>query len=389
MIKYIFLGNKDRCLLTDESFECVAFYPDATKETLHHIERVKQKDILIVVSSNQMEIWGELLSRLTYRFGVDYVDELTVLYRYGNPRKKLIVMYGNCQMHDYYDFLNMSVEFRDAFNSIYFKYLSYPCWKEDYLEALLSICDIFIKTNEAFDERFRNCEKFISYHNKSAKVIHLTTYSFRGYFPQTNAHIQQKGEFDIISEYFNTFHREDKYVNQLISQGVSKEEIIRKVQSGTCFEESDIKRNLLIALKQIQVMDRNSDIEIYEYVKANYQNERLFKDPVHMEDVLVCYIGNKILELLELPHITKKPDKEIHYFTQLPIYPEVVKALGLKWFTSKSELRVRMQEGMIGLTMDAFYERYLQFAQNTMEIKESLIINSNVDKVKEWFFHEN
>ena len=389
MIKYIYLGDKNSCLLEDDLFECVECYSDATKEVLQHIERVKQKDTLIIVSSKQMEIWGELLSRFTYRFGTDYVDELTALYRYGNPCKKLVVMYGNCQMHDYYDFLNMSADFQDIFDAVYFKYLSYPRWKEDYLEALLSICDILIKTNEAFDERFRDCEKFVSYHNENAKVIHLTTYSFRGYFPQTNTHIQQKGEFDIINEYFNTFHREDKFVNKLINQGISKGEIIKKIQSGTCFDEREVLSNCLISIKQIEVMDRNSDIKIYEYVKNNYQSKRLFKDPVHMEDDLVCYVGNKILDLLGLPHNFKLPEKEIHYFTQLPIYPEVGKILGLKWITSESEMRVRMQEGMIGLNFVAFYERYLQFAQNAMEIKKSLIINSNVDKVKEWFFNEN
>lgn len=386
MIKFIYLGEKKECRLPNENFECKGYFAEITKEVLQRIDNERQEDTIIVVPTNKMEAWGELLSRFTYRFGRDYVDEMTALYRYGNTEKRLVVMYGNCQMHDYYDFFNMSPEFRNGFNSVYFKYLSYPRWKEDYLETLLSICDVLIKTNEAFDERFRDCEKYILKHNPKAKIIHLTTYSFRGYFPQTAAHIQQKGEYDIIDEFFNTFHREDKFVNNLINAGWTRDEIIKKVLSGSCFDEKDIKSNLMVSLKQIEVMDRNSDIKIYDYVKDNYRNIRLFKDPVHMEDDLVCYIGNKILEMIGIHANYKKPSKEIHYFTQLPIYPEVVECLGLKWFASDSEVRVRMQEGMIGLNPKEFYERYLQFAQNAMEIKNSLIINENVDRVREYFW---
>ena len=385
MKSILFAGKIENSILSQDIFSITQDYDKASKQAMDLIENMGDLRPLCVVEKGKMEQWGGLFSQYGLRFGKDYVDEYTAIRRYGQPHKKLAVFYGNCQVHDYYDCLNMSGAFNSEYDSVYFKYLEYPRWKEDFLEGLLDICDLLIMSNECFDEKFRNCDKYVRKNNAAAKVIHITTYSFRGYFPQTNPHIQAKGEFDIINEYFNTFHREDTFVNDMIKHGLSCEEIIERVTSGNSFSPESVKRSLDIALKQLEVMDRKSDITIADYVRDNYRKRRLFKDPVHMENELVWYVANRLLELLGIEVNARIPEKEIHYFTELPIYPEVKSALGLEWVDENTHYRVRMQEGMIGLDTAQFYERYYELARNAYEIKGSLEIDRNADRVEEWF----
>ena len=385
MIEIIFAGNINKSILRKDEFAVIQSYSQVEKHALNAIESMKEPRPLCVVEESAMDLWSELFSQYGLRFGTDYIDECTAIRKYGTSHKKLAVFYGNCQMHDYFDCLNLSDEFKKEYDSVYFKYLEYPRWREDYLEGLLDICDLLIMTNESFDEKFRNCDKYIKKNNPSARVIHITTYSFRGYFPQTNPFIQAKGEFDLVNEYFNTFHREDVFVNDMIKQGISIEEIISRVESGTSFDPEDIRRLLTLSLKQLEVMDRKSDIQIADYVKVNYRDHRLFKDPVHMENDLVWYISNKLLVLIGITPNNRIPEKEIHYFTQLPVYPEVAKTLELPWIDTDTRYRVRMREGMIGLDIRQFYKRYYGLAGSANSIKNSLIIDSNSDLIVEWF----
>lgn len=340
------------------------------------------KDIFFVIGRGEKEDWATLLSFFGLRYGKEFIDEVLAEYILRRD-KELAVMYGNCQMHDYFDCLNMSSDFNRKYYSIYFKYQEYSRWKEDKFEIALKMCSLLICTNENFDSRYRNCREYVGKHNKGAFVISIPTYCYRGYFPQTNPFIQEKGEFDIVSEIFNSFHREDKIVNNLILNGYDIESIICQINSGRTITKEDIHRCNRISLMQIEAMDRISDVKIYDYFIENYKHLRLFKDPVHMENCLVWYVTMNILKSLGLRNDLDMPEKEIHYFTQLPIYPEVMETLGLEW-SDHEMVKIRLKEGMIKVSVEEFLIRYFRFAKNALEIKSSLTINDN-DNVAEWF----
>lgn len=344
---------------------------------------------LIIIENHKLEKWCGLLETNCLRYGRDYLDEIAARYLLvaitNDKPCKLAVFYGNCQMHDYFDALNMSPAFSSHYEGVYFKYLEYPRWKEDRLEFLLELCDLFIYIKEGFDERFRNCKKYVQYHNPGCRIIQIPTYCFRGYFPQTNPHIQEKGEFDIVAETFNSYHREDQFINSLIKEGLSTGDIVEKTLSGNCFSAQQIHKEITIAFRLLEAMDRVSDVKIADFVKANYQSVRLFKDPVHMENIMVWYVCGQILEILGFQQTAPVPQKTIHYFTELPIYPEVVAALDLQWPNHMYLPEIRLAQGMIQVTMPEFVRRYCHFAHNAHEIKTSLQIQIDKCPVKEWF----
>ncbi len=340
--------------------------------------------LVLVEAGKFLDKWCELLESCCLRYGEDYIDTLAFRILFA-PSKKLAVMYGNCQMHDYYDCIMLSSDFCRDFEAVYFKYLEYPRWKEDRLELLLSLCSVFLYTKEGFDERFRNCIQYVRMHNPNCQTIKIPTYSYRGCFPQTNPHIQGKGYYDIIAETFNSFHREDLLVNRMIQEGKTEDDVVSEVLSGTCFSAESILRENEIALKQIELMDRASDVSIGVYVRANYQKIRLFKDPVHMENNLVWFVAEQLLKIMGYIQKTPMPIWTIHYFTELPIYPEVVNVLRLEWPEEDFRPDIRLAEGMINTNTEEFFRRYYRFAGSAEMIRKCLQIQEDTDTIKERF----
>lgn len=385
----IWMGAAPRNSWTDNLIR--AHYTTPTMEAIQKVIHSSLLDSCIIVVENQaIEKWCGLLETNCLRYGRDYLDEIAARYLLSAmsnnaPSRKLAVFYGNCQMHDYFDALRMSPAFLIHYEAVYFKYLEYPRWKEDRLELLLELCDLLVYIKEGFDERFRNCKKYVTYHNPCCQTIQIPTYCFRGYFPQTNPHIQDKGEYDIVAETFNSYHREDQFINSLIKQGLTEDKIVEKVLSGNCFSTQQICKEIAIASRLLEAMDRVSDVKIADFVKANYQSVRLFKDPVHMENITVWYVCAQILEILGFQQTDPVPQKTIHYFTELPIYPEVVNALNLQWPNHMYLPEIRLAQGMIQVTMLEFVRRYCRFAHNAHEIKSSLQIQADKYPVKEWF----
>lgn len=328
---------------------------------------------VFVVPTKDIDFYAEKFSACGMRFGYDYFDLLSFKYGVLNIRtKKLIVAYGNCQINDYYKCMRRCEDFNAKYECAYFKYLDYPRWKEDRLEYLMRICDVLLHIRDTFDKKFRDCRKFVEINNKECLCIGIPAYSFRGYFPQSNTHIQEKAKYDIIHETFNTFHREDVCLNNLIENGFTLEEIMHRIKDLTFFDESAIINNIKTSLWQLNVMDRLSDISIYDFVKDNYKKHRLFKDPVHFSDILIFYIVKQIMVKLDCIVPDDFGEGTIHKFTEMPIYPCVASCLGLEWCKEEERTALRLNKDIIYVSFDEYITRYCRFVSAAKDIIKSL-----------------
>jgi len=105
-----------------------------------------------------------------------------------------------------------------------------------------------------------------------------------------------------------------------------------------------------------------------------------------MEDDLVWYLTMQILDLLSCDKPSEPAGRTVHYFTELPIYPEVAKQLGLEWWHPELKYDLRMAEGMLKISTAEYIRRYIQFSANVNEIQKSLHINEgDAETVSEWF----
>ena len=380
---------KDRALLETWHAQTVFTAPSFKIAEELSRKRREDKDILYIVSTGKEGIhWSNVLSAYGMNYGVDFLD-LTCLKHclsQGANQDKLLVAYGNCQMHDYYDCLNRCPNFVDHYDSVYFKYKEYPRWQENQVEALLQVADVFIYTKENFDRKYRDLEKYVSSVNPNCVVIAIPCYSFRGIFPQTNPHVQEQVKFDIVQDIFNTFHREDLIFNALIEQGATVDNVLAKYRSADTFTTEEIQKLFNVSIKQLAMMDRVSAVKIHDYISDNIHKRRLFKDPVHMEDELVWFITRQLLTQLGCSGPKENIGGTIHYFSEIPIYPEVAEALDLKWWGPDSKCELRLAEGMLLVSPEEFIRRYYQFSHNAWQIKESLhILESDKENILELF----
>lgn len=377
--KFLLFGKQEACENTGKIFEQfieVEYQYDQWAE----ISLKETEEYYYILCTNNLDREADFFLRRGLTYPEDWIDSFALQYylkRYHKfewqDEKKLLVAYGNCHIHDYYDCLNTDTTFVATYDSEYFKYMDYPRWKENRLEILLSCCDCFLYIRESFDQRFRNCMAYIRRNHLLCQCIGIPPYSFRGYFPQANPHIQQVSEFDIVQDVFNSFHREDIVINQLIHEQQKTDDEICELCMGRPFSDEAILENAMVAFAQIRMMDRVSDVKIYDYVLENYQKIRLFKDPVHLSDELILYITEQIMKLLSIQKKASAPTDRntIHYFTVMPVYPQVAKTLKLSW-GQKEKTGLRLQEGMLNVTFEEYVRRYLQFGRNVKEIKDSL-----------------
>ncbi len=363
----------------------------ATAEKLLKLIEENSKMFFVLCGTKKdIAKWANLLTSYGMNYGVNFVDFYFVKHFINKIQtittKKLIVAYGNCQMHDYFDCLNRCSGFVRKYDSLYFKYEQYPRWEEEQVENLLCLADVFIITKESFDKKHRDLERFVKKNNPKCKIISIPCYSFRGVFPQTNPHIQEQNKFDIVQDIFNTFHREDIFINSMIDDEKCLDDIISQYNSGTTFTVNEIRKLFDLSLKQLEMMDRASAIKIARFVRENITRRRLFKDPVHMEDELVWHLTRQLLDILECEAPSDNVGGTIHYFSELPIYPEVAETLNLEWWSSKSRCELRLAEGMITVSPEEFIKRYCLFCENVYQIKRSLhITKEDNDKILEYF----
>lgn len=366
----------DHARIWKEKIETVL--PDTRIEigTQDEVPSVAEDGYLVVFCLKDAAQNQSLGYRMNLEFGRQYVD-VACLEMYLNKTyagKRLMVAYGNCQVHDICDALAEIAE--EDYQYEYINMTDLVSWKEKRLDILSEICDFFVYTKAPMDTRYRNGSSYIEKRNSKCIRQAIPCYEFRGYFPQTHMNVLLRSKFDILREMYSPFQREDVEVTGLLNSKDDRE-IIAAIKEEGYFRESQVKKNLIISLKQLEIIDKLSDIKIYEFVRDNYQFVRLFKDPCHFSDELVYFMARQLGKQLSVKVRTATEQKEIHPFTEIPIYPSVKKILNLKFGGAESEYELRMVDGRIRVSFDEFYEKYIEYARMVEKLMNHISVGRN------------
>ena len=124
------LGQRNRLI---SKCNIAATFSNADFDSISNIMKIKKnsKQVSIVLGDGAIAKWSSVLSGAGLRYGKDFIDAMSFerivarMEGYQCP-KELVVAYGNCQMHDYFDCLNRTTSFVAKYESAYFKYSEYP-----------------------------------------------------------------------------------------------------------------------------------------------------------------------------------------------------------------------------------------------------------------------
>lgn len=342
---------------------------DAT--VAYHYPQKKEDDRFYIIMNKDHQKHCEWFARNNYRFGEDYVDYICFAVIKRKMQKeancRFLFAYGNCQVKYTIEYLKR-YELPDDLYVDHMPLQAEQSWVDKRFEILSCYCDHFFYTRERFVSRYRNVEEYVLKHNSNCQMIAFPCYEFRGYFPQTDENVLRKNPLDIIGGYYSPFHRADQYIDAALWDGRTTEEIVHAVTSSPCFSPEQIQKTLAYSFKKLEILDRLSSIPIGDFVKNNYQHIRAFKDPCHFNEPLLKYIAEQLAKIIGLTLGSADRTDEIHVFTEIPIYPCVYDALGLRF--DNDRLTIRKIDGVEHVTIEGYVVQYIEYVKAAKALLE-------------------
>ena len=281
---------------------------------------------------------------------------------------KNCLLYGNCQIEPLQYILKNNSNFVSNYQFIDLEpvHLLTESDVED-LETKIARTDLFIY--QLVSDNYQGIKQLGTNYlcdrlaNKG-KTIAIPGAYFTGYHPAT---INLKdGEGNKITEPCD-YH--DVNLLYLFDKGKTVAETINIIQKEDFYQPQYIFDNLAETLDELRRRETELDLNISDFIAQNYQQQKLFHTINHPGAVLLNYLADRILELLELPVSKQNPDYEVLDFTAFPIYPSVAKALKLD-FTIKPQYRIK---GEI-LSLQQAVELFFDFYQDNRELVRLNII---------------
>lgn len=295
----------------------------------------------------------------------------SLLYKF-KERKKVAVIYGNCQTPILSRILLLSHTFSKDYIFVEIpavhEYVSRMKTQWDTLikdNAFWQQVDLFIYQNVSESNRFCNglaTGNILKKLNSSCKTVKIVNVYFSGYFIQTtrNEHnfmkdVQQSGMFPFG----------DRYIDNMLIQGQGEKEILEKITKADFIPSEEIHNFAKKSLAELKEREKDVDVVISDYIMENYDKRQLFYSFNHPVNLVLIEYAKRILNFLGYPE--PDVDEAVVYLkadclkgTDIPIYPSVLQALQIKEY-EKSYFLNRYIEPEILVDFETYCRKYIEY----------------------------
>lgn len=206
--------------------------------------------------------------------------------------------------------------------------------------ASAKLCDILVHAPLAIQRGVLD-QDITELIGEDTETIFIPQINFRGYAPYKGVKYTKRNVATyLLGSLHYPFLYEIPQINQMIRKGCSNEKILETMLDPDLYTKEEVKKNLEFALEITRVMDEASDIPIYDFIQDHYKEELLFKDCMHVNDVMFFEYARRLAEYLELDcedeiDEAQRICRENHVFFQVateePILPCVKEVLGLEF----------------------------------------------------------
>lgn len=226
-------------------------------------------------------------------------------------------------------------------------------YKFDECKELVSLCDYLTYVPLVFAEGKMDFD-FDTYLPLNAKKVALPRLPFRGYYPWRDSDIETFFKYSIDGKLHWPFAYQESIIDNLILEGKSDDEIYYELMREDIISEKEIKRNLKLAYKFIEISEKTADIKILDFIKENLTKRMLYRDGLHYQNFMYFEIARRIAiflsmdcedEIDELEEKVLENGKQFIDYTEVPVLPCIAKALELDFVTDETLWRVRFTEG--------------------------------------------
>lgn len=253
--------------------------------------------------------------------------------------KKLCLIYANCQNQLIAKYLSSSQHFNQEYRIKRIPVHQLIQQKTTIPANLLKQARLFIYQPVNNIHGDRSTEHILSKLPSSCQSISFPSLYFKGYFPQYRKNPLSK----VITPNhpYGVIPHGDTNIISMLGEGQSTSEIIERLSNPNFYREEFVLDNLNQTLEEIARRESELSIKVSSFIKEHHQHHRLFYTQNHPADILGIYVVNQILKLVNIPELGNEfsfnnTECETLDNLQIPIYPSVIKHLGLTFIDTNA-----------------------------------------------------
>lgn len=248
-------------------------------------------------------------------------------------KKKLCLMVGTCILLEIKNYLLKSKKFSDGYEILCSDIDLVEEYGLDFIypDFLLENVDLFLYTRDSSMYRMSN-GAIINKLNKDCLKLSVSGCIFSGYFPQSFLGKDMANPYG-YEDYINKIFRceiMDKNINERIEKGYLLQTIIEELCDENYYSYQYLSDWMEKSFYFLRISESLTDINIYEYLKENYANEKLYNSSEHPSDKIIKVLCLKILERVDCVDEFFMESDTSDKNTGLPLYPSVRKYLNLE-----------------------------------------------------------
>ena len=249
----------------------------------------------------------------------------------------------------------------------------------------MKICDYYIFNADSN----ANCRFGETELPTNCKTISFPCINFRAFFPQCadqNSNESNNPYFlKLPSGKSSGYKYRDCWLENLYESGKSVNEIIDLVTDSNFMDPATIISNFNKELRISHYYERKCDVKLVEFIKANYRKFRLLNTSGHWDIHLAYECFRQILSIMFVGMVTDDETKDKlltsgRKYTQIPIYPTVVKALNLDWYKTDQQNGIKLVNGWKEINFEEYVDTYLKYIQSSKRILYFSKLRSKVKK---------
>lgn len=257
--------------------------------------------------------------------------------------KKKILVYGNCQ-HTHIERFLAETKLTQYFEILRVKDV-YCKDKTGLTEKDLQKVDLFVHqhVSKEFDPYFCS-DNIKSLLKPTAQTICIPNFWFGGYHIQQakNPIVRRNSKYSISPS--GIFAYGDKFIVKALRENKSKSEIIDSLCSTDFVSTNEVMKNLEQNFAEIQRREDlfKVDIPSLKFIKENFQKDDICCSVNHPNANYFLWLTKELLKILDIDStdvdkIKLKPFSK--GFLHVPVYPAVIKALGLSFLNSNTQAK--------------------------------------------------
>lgn len=369
-----FPNEKSVCLQNGKSYPVSDYHPS----------KIMRNDYIILCRGDVQNIYKNDRTRLVqdgFAFRTDFISSRLASAILSH--KKLLTIVGYCQMDVIRDIYNRLPEVTEVYDLRFFRlsrdtirssYKFEDCLEQVRLSDILCYIPLFAASGKTDID-------FLQELASDAITCTFPRLAFRGLHPYKANNLETFHELTRCNGHVHwPFLYQESIIDDLVLAGKSNDEIYQTLMREDLIPEKEIRKNLKLAFKSIQISECHTDIQMLDYIKEHYQQQHLYKDCLHYQNCMYFEIARRMNQILglyveqginELEQACKDENLNFIDFTEIPILPCVEKALGITYADDAKQYRVRNFNGTISLmTRKEWIQAYADYTRSILQVKK-------------------